>query len=486
MGERRAADREDRCAGRRLAQVSEQGACNMTVKAFMSVRKNLVAPLAHEATAMHIAETAAPAQAWPGAAEFLIGASLRDRGLHSATVPLTPGTAISTTATSTTTTAAPKAVRWPSADSDLFILLAQAYIDCRRTKRNSPSALAFEAHAESNLFDLYRELLAGTYRPGRSICFVVTHPRPREVWAAEFRDRIVHWLLYNAIAPRFHASFVADSCACIPGRGTLYAARRLEHQVRSITRNWSAPASYLKCDLANFFVSIDKTVLLGQLRRRVTEPWWMALATTILMHDPREDVELRAGRRELALVPPHKSLFNAPDDHGLPIGNLSSQFFANVLLDELDQFVKHRIGAPHYVRYVDDFVLLHESATWLSGARVQIERKLGDLHLQLNPRKTILQPIARGIDFVGFVVKPWRRTTRPRTLRAALQRLHEMPPDEVHQAANSYLGLLRQASHSHHDRARFAGAALARGHCVNGAFTKVFRAHQSNPKARQE
>jgi hypothetical protein len=222
----------------------------------------------------------------------------------------------------------------------------QAYLDCRRTKRNSASALAFEAQAERNLFELHEELASGRYTPGRSICFVITRPRPREVWAAEFRDRIAHHLLYNHIGPRFLARFTADSCACIPGRGTLYAAQRLDHQVRSITMNWSQPAHYLKCDLANFFVSIDKTILLEQLRRQVHEPWWMALAEKILMHDPRRDVEVRGTRRELALVPPHKSLFNAPNHHGLPIGNLSSQFFANVLLDELDQHIKHRLCAP--------------------------------------------------------------------------------------------------------------------------------------------
>jgi hypothetical protein len=136
--------------------------------------------------------------------------------------------------------------------------------------------------------------------------------------------------------------------------------------VRSYTQNWSRPAHYLKCDLANFFVSIDKWVLLEQLQRQVTEPWWMSLAETILMHDPRQDVEVRGKRKQLALVPPHKSLFNAPDGFGLPIGNLSSQFFANILLDDLDQYVKHRLRAPHYVRYVDDFVLLHESPQWLA------------------------------------------------------------------------------------------------------------------------
>jgi RNA-directed DNA polymerase len=294
------------------------------------------------------------------------------------------------------------------------------------------------------------------------------------VWAAQFRDRIVHHLLYNHIAPRFHARFVVDSCACIPGRGTLYAAKRLDHQVRSITQNWSQPAHYLKCDLANFFVSIGKGVVLEQLRRQIHEPWWMGLAQTILMHDPRTDVEVRGTRQELAPVPPHKSLFRAPADHGLPIGNLSSQFFANVLLNELDQHIKHRIRAVHYVRYVDDFVLLHPDAQWLNLAKQEIERKLDVLRLKLNPRKTILQPVSRGIDFVGHVIKPWRRTTRPRTLAAALSRIETLAAAEVHQSVNSYFGLLRQARHSHADRTCLANAARQRGHCVNGKLTKAF------------
>ena len=449
----------------------------MTVKALMPVRKvNLVAPLAHKVTDMHTTDTAASAQARSGAASTLIGFGLRDGGVVRAMgTPPMPGIATSTTAIRTTTTRATKARLLPSADPLLFENLVQAYLDCRRTKRNSASAQAFEARAEHNLYQLYEELKEGTYQPGASICFVITHPKPREVWAARFRDRIVHHLLYNHIAPRYHASFVADSCACIPGRGTLYAARRLEHQVRSQTQNWSRPAHYLKCDLANFFVSIDKTVLLGQLVSKVTEPWWMALVTVILMHDPRQNVEVRGTRQELELVPPHKSLFNAPDGYGLPIGNLSSQFFANVLLDDLDQFAKHRLGAPHYVRYVDDFVLLHESPQWLNQAKRQIEGKLADLHLALNPRKTILQPVARGIDFVGQVIKPWRRITRRKSLNVALDRLATMPAADLHQSGNSYFGLLRQATHSHADRALVANLLLDRGHVINGDLTKTFR-----------
>ena len=448
----------------------------MTVKALTPVRiVNLVAPLAQKATVMHTTDTAAHAQVRSGAASSLIGASLRQGGMDSAMVPLMPGIATSTTATRTTTTRATTAQPSQSADPYLFENLVQAYLDCRRTKRMSASAMAFEVMAEHNLYQLYEELKDGSYQPGASICFVITHPKPREVWAARFRDRIVHHLLYNHIAPRYHASFVADSCACIPGRGTLYAARRLEHQVRSQTQNWSRPAHYLKCDLANFFVSINKAVLLSQLKRRVTEPWWMALAELILMHDPRGNVEVRGIRQELALVPHHKSLFNSPDGVGLPIGNLSSQFFANVLLDDLDQFAKHRLQAPHYVRYVDDFVLLHDSPQWLNQAREQIEGKLASMDLRLNPRKTILQPVDRGIDFVGQVIRPWRRVTRRKTLNVALDRLADMPAADLHQSGNSYFGLLRQASHSHADRALVANLLRKRGHVINGDLTKTFR-----------
>jgi RNA-directed DNA polymerase len=352
----------------------------------------------------------------------------------------------------------------------------QAWLDCRRNKRSSTSALAFEQHIERNLGELHDELLAGTYVPGRSICFVVTRPKPREVWAADFRDRIVHHLLYNRVAPRFHAGFIAASCACIPGRGTLYAANRLERDVRSVTQNWARTAWYLKCDLSNFFVAIDKPTLAEQLATRITEPWWLDLARQVLFHDPRESVDVRSPAALLARVAPHKSLFNAPADTGLPIGNLSSQFFANVYLDALDQFAKHRIGAKHYVRYVDDFVLLHESSAWLNGAHDRIAAFLPErLRARLNPKKTILQPVARGIDFVGHVIKPWQHTRRPRTMRTALHRIETMPAREIYAAGNSYLGLVRQVGNSHQDQVAIARALLKRGHAVDGGLTRIFR-----------
>lgn len=268
--------------------------------------------------------------------------------------------------------------------------LAQAWLDCRKSKRNKATALTFERDVERNLCALRDELIAGTYRPGRTICFVNLRPKPREVWAAKFDDRVVHHLLYNYIRDRFHARFIANSCACIPERGTLYAVNRLEHAVRSVTQNWSRPAHYLKLDLSNFFVAIKKQPLFEQISKLVTESFWRDLAGIILFHDPRTDVELRGSAERLALVPPHKSLFNAPDDTGLPIGNLSSQFFANIYLDALDQFCKHQLKAKHYVRYVDDFVILHESPQWLNEALKRITEFLpAKLGAHLNPKITI-------------------------------------------------------------------------------------------------
>lgn len=456
----------------------------MTVMAIMPVHSlNLVAPLAHKVTARRIEGTAGSSQARPCAVSSLIGIRLRRGDVKSAigrsTRPATPGSRTSPMATRTTTTRTMPTEPAPSADSTaMFSLedLVLAYLDCRRTKRNSASALAFEQHLERNLCELRDELASGEYRPGRSICFVVTRPKIREVWAADFRDRIVHHLLYNRVSPQFYASFIADSFACIPGRGTLYGARRLEHHARSVTQNWQYPAWYLKCDLANFFVAIDKRVLHEQLLAKIEPGWWRTLTETILFHDPRTNVDVRSHPKLLRSVPPHKSLFNAPDYSGLPIGNLSSQFFANVYLNDLDQFAKHRIGARRYVRYVDDFVLLHESAQWLHDAHEQIAAFLPErLNARLNPRKTILQPVSRGIDFVGHVVNPWHTATRKRTVRTALRRLEHMPFADTLASGNSYFGLLRQSSASYTDRARLANALRRRGRTVNAAATQTYR-----------
>lgn len=437
---------------------------------------NLVVPLPHEGTDMRIRETSGSSRE----ASRAVSPLKTRRGDVESTIG-TPGfrtstTAIRTTTTRTTTTEPARSADGYGHTDFTFLELVEAYLDCRRTKRNSASALAFEENLERNLRNLHDELANGIYKPGRSICFVITRPKPREVWAADFRDRIVHHLLHNRIAPRFYARFIADSCACIPGRGTLYAAERLESKVRSITQNWSRPAFYLKLDLANFFVAIDKGILRDLIAARVAEPFWLKLAETILFHDPRLDFEYRGDVARLDLVPAHKRLTNQPEHLGLPIGNLSSQFFANVYLDVLDQFVKHGLRCKHYIRYVDDFVLLHESPQWLNAAKAEIETLLADqLSARINPRKTVLQPVDRGIDFVGQVIKPWRRATRRRTFNDAVRRVRTIDADKLFETANSYFGLLRQSTSSHRDRAILSNELRARGHSIKSDLTKTFR-----------
>lgn len=453
----------------------------MTVMAIMPVRfMNLVAPLAHKATDKHETDTAGRSRARSGAAATVIGSCLRRRSvicaIRRSTRPTTLGSRTSVMATRTTTTRTTAGRPEPSANSMLPTRadVVIAHLCCRRHKRNSLAAIAFERHLERNICKLHERLVAGEYRPGRSDCFVVLHPKPREVWAAAYPDRVVHHLLYNRIAQRFLNSFIADSCACIPGRGTLYAAKRAEHHARSVTRNWSEPGRYTKCDLANFFVSIKKTVLFEHLAARITEPWWLDLTRRVLFHDPRTDVRIRGSEKHLHLVPHHKSLFNAPDDTGLPIGNLDSQFFANVLLNPLDQFVKHKLRGQAYVRYVDDFILMHPSTAWLHEAEHRISAFLRErLQLELNPRKTIRQPIARGIDFVGHLIKPWRTIIRRRTINTAMARLDQVPAADLQNYGTSLFGLLRQSSHNHLDRARLAKALRYRGAWVDAPLTRA-------------
>ena len=455
---------------------------SMTERSF-----NLVVPLAHEATDMRNEETVRQRAEGSSAVSQLIGASLRLGDVDSTISPAGPGTRTSTTATRTTTIRTTSCRPVPSADWNeedgfTFAELFEAYFDCRRTKRNTSSALAFEMHLERNLRELYDQLKDGSYRPGRSKCFVITRPKAREVWAATFPDRVVQHLLYRRIGRRFEKSFIADSCACIKGRGTLYGSRRLEAKIRSVTQNWSRKAYYLKCDVANFFVSIPKPLLLELFLRKIQEPFWRWLTEIVLMHDPREDFDYLGDPALMARVPPHKRLLEQLRYLGLAIGNLISQFAANVLLDVLDQFVKHGLRVRHYIRYVDDFIFLDESPTRLNEILAEVTAFLPKcLGIQLNPSKTILQPVDRGVDFVGQVIKPWSRSTRRRTVNEALRRVAEVDEADFLPVANSYFGLLRQASSSHHDSARLGNAVRDRGHAVNRALTKTYRgSHVTN------
>jgi retron-type reverse transcriptase len=350
--------------------------------------------------------------------------------------------------------------------------LFEAYYDCRRAKRNTRAARSFEVNLEDNLLGLHRELQDGTWSPSPATVFAITRPKPREVWAADFRDRIVHHLVYRAIAPLYEPSFIAGSCACIPGRGTLYGADRLRRHLRSATESWSKPAFVLKADIANFFGSIRQADLFAMLERRVRDATMLDLCRKLVFQDVRQNAVQRGAAHHMARVPRHKSLFHAPAGTGLPIGNLSSQFFANVYLDGLDQMIMRHLGMQHYVRYVDDMVLVHSDPKELLRAADAIRDHLGAIGLKLAEHKTSVAPADRGVDFVGQVIRPHRTIGRAKTHRAAMHRIATLPRQDLAESVNSYLGLFRRTGSSN-QRIAIARLAHQRGLRLSPGLTKT-------------
>jgi len=318
-----------------------------------------------------------------------------------------------------------------------FAALRRHWLQCRRSKRCTLNALRFEFDAEAKLLDLQRELREHTYAPGTSMCFVTDGPKPREVFAADFRDRIVHHLLVAQVEPLFERRFIHDSFACRKGKGTLAASDRLTAFLRSATRNGRRRAYSLKLDVASFFPSIDKQVLCDILERAVRDPELRWLTRTVLFHDPTRDYRFqprgprglhRRGRpgphTERYPVPEVKSLFGKDNRLGLPIGNLPSQFWANVYLNELDQFVKRTLRVRHYVRYVDDLVLLSEDPAELERWHAEIERFLAErLNLRLRADRARPRLVSCGVDFAGWRTWWSHRLPRRRTLAALRARL---------------------------------------------------------------
>ena len=332
--------------------------------------------------------------------------------------------------------------------------LMYAYFDCRKHKRNTLNALEFELELENNLLELYMQLKDETYEIGKSICFMILNPKPREVWAATFRDRIVHHLVYNAVKERFYNRFIVDTYSCIPKRGTLWAAEKVKKYAQAITCNYTKNAYYLKADLRNFFVSIDKDILIAELKRYVDEEWILKLLHKIIYHDPRSNYEIRSAKSLFKLLPDYKSLWYADSSKGLPIGNLTSQFFSNVYLNVLDQYVKHHLKCKYYCRYVDDFIILSENPQQLNEWHKDLTIFLKNrLQLDLHQNKRELNKISRGIDFTGYVIKPRHTLPRQRTLRRVFRTIKtcRKSPDWFTQSGlksyratvNSYLGMLR-------------------------------------------
>lgn len=320
----------------------------------------------------------------------------------------------------------------------VFASVFRAWRQCRRGKRGTRKAQRYEMGLLDHLVDTAQRLENSTWRPSRACRFVVRHPKPREILAAAFDDRVVHHLLVPWFERLYEPVFIHDSFANRRGKGSHAAVARLQHFLRA---GGPARRHYLQLDIRNFSNSINRRILFGLLRSRVERD--LRRPGNDARHVPREQAErilwltrvMRTGNpaqhahlqcraADMACVPPHRKLANAPAETGLPIGNLTSQFFANVYLNELDQFVKHALKATAYVRYVDDLVLVHDRPEQLVEWRGRIEVFLRErLRLELRDSGR-LAPVGNGVDFLGYIVRPDYRLVRRRVvgqLRARLQ-----------------------------------------------------------------
>jgi retron-type reverse transcriptase len=300
----------------------------------------------------------------------------------------------------------------------------QRYLECRKNKRNTDNALKFEINAEENILELEKQLRERTYRPSRSILFVANKPKMREIFAADFRDRVVHHILVYNLTKIWDPVFIHDSYACRIGKGTHAAVVRLRSFLRRITKNGNIRAYYLQLDVKDFFTSINKEILFDLLKKHCDNSDILWLLEVVIFWDCTRSYICKGTRIALSQIPDNKSLFGKENKRGLPIGNYTSQFFANVYLNCLDQFVKHQLRAKHYLRYVDDFVILSTDKDELIRFRNEIDRFLQSrLNLKLHPKRRKLLTASSGIDFLGYIIRHDYILVRRRVINNLKQKL---------------------------------------------------------------
>mgnify|MGYP002724322381 CR=1 FL=1 len=333
----------------------------------------------------------------------------------------------------------------------------EAYFNCRRGKRTTASAIAYEMDYEERLLNLKDRINDRTYVPTLSTCFVVTRPRYREVFASSFEDRIVHHYASLRLEPLFEEIFSDRTFNCRKGKGVLYGINVLKNDIIECSNNYTSDCYIMKLDLKGFFMSIDRPMLQEMVDDFIVQHYkgddiedLRFVCRVMILHEPEKCCVRRSPLSFWDNIPKSKSLFTNGDGKGAAIGNLWAQLFANFLLDILDWFIEE-LGIRYHGRYVDDSYMIDKSKEKLLSCIQPIRELLSSLGLSLNERKFYLQHYTKGVQFTGSIVKPYRTYCGKRTInnfKRAVVRLNcSKSLDEVRGAVcsiNSYLGLLRQ------------------------------------------
>ena len=345
--------------------------------------------------------------------------------------------------------------------TDLFL----AYYDARKNKRNTINQLRFEVNYETNLIKLCDDILSYQYEIQPSICFIVDHPVKREIFAADFRDRVIHHLIFNYLSPFYEQVFIEDSYSCRKNKGTHYAIKRVESFIKECSNNYTTDCYVLKLDIQGYFMNINRGMLLAMVEDFIAkiDPKKLAIEKDLILYlircvlhdDPTERCIVKGHRSDWEGLPHSKSLFYTDKERGLPIGNLTSQLFSNVFLHVLDYHVKNDLQIDYYGRDVDDFVIIHKDRDFLNLLKNDISEYLEDkLQLAIHPKKVFLQHYSKGVTFLGATIKPHRTYISNRAKKHFINCIHRWrvylegrTPNarelqHLSSAINSYLGVL--------------------------------------------
>lgn len=345
--------------------------------------------------------------------------------------------------------------------------LYTAYYDARRHKTNKPYVKRFEENLDDNLKELCDRLYNRTYKPQPSSCFIITDPKKREVFAAKFIDRIVHHLYFNYTHEIYERTFIHDTCSCIKGRGTHFGVERLQGHIRKESQNYSVPCYAMYGDIRGYFMHIVRIRLLNicmktldkmsmhKISKYRQERWKDVvdmefvsyLTCEIVLLNPVNDCIVIGPASDWDDLPHDKSLYYTPEGCGLPIGNLTSQLFSNVYLNQLDQFVKRVLKFRHYARYVDDFRIVCTVKARLLEIAPKIKVFLSvQLSLSFHDGKMKITSVWHGVEFLGAWLKPHRIYTSREAvvrIRAKMRLLAKSGNVEKwHSSLNSYCGVL--------------------------------------------
>ncbi|MFA7096642.1 MAG: RNA-directed DNA polymerase [Salinivirgaceae bacterium] len=352
----------------------------------------------------------------------------------------------------------------------LLYQLHLSYLHARKNKRNTNNQLRFEMYQEEGLMQLAKAIYERKYTPKPCIAFIIHKPVMREIFAADFTDRIVHHLLYRCLYPIIDRKLINDTYSCRVGKGTLYGINRVSKLIRSCSNNYSKDTYILKLDIQAYFMNMQHQIIFDKVLAMlpdkkqnylgISKETVLYLLRQTIFNPVKENCRIKGSRMDWDGLPASKSLFHYPNTTGLPIGNLTSQVFGNVYMNDFDHLVKKELGIKYYGRYVDDMVFVNNDKNYLQSIIPKLsDFLLSTLKLTIHPNKIVLVNANEGIQFLGQIIKPYRNYVSNRTKNnfyQAIQKINKTMAEvpefswqqlcDIRAILNSYLGILQHAA----------------------------------------